>query len=359
MEVVHNNSIEQERERIERAKDFDFRKQVVKRFAQQSVIRSARRSAIRSKNASWGANLFSYILATYAVYYFASLYAGWKFYFLMALGLSILAIWEVSKRMSAVAFFEGTYNQAERWKMWFGAILIILVAGSMGATYYGGNKLVMEENTGAEQVHTARIDSLSILIAKAEADKDLMKGQTWRGKIVRDARKQMNQLQTRIDGLIAERTRLENKDEETNDKLGKEHESKMANLGLVFGGLGAVADIVLIFLLGFAERREWDVFCLTRQTDASVKRSEQVTDNRSPGTDNRSNRSGNRSKSVPKKAAAVTASANPIGFKVQTDASVKGTRRCVNCGTDISHRRSDAKYCGSTCRKEAFENRNK
>lgn len=357
MEIIHNHKIEQEREQIEREKDQDFKRYVVKRFTQQSVIRSARRSAIRSKNASWGANVFSYILAIYAVYYFASLYSGWKFYFLMGLGVIVLAVWEYSKRLSTISFFEGAYNSAERGKMWAGLLMICLVAGSMTATYYGGEKLVIEENNGAEQVHNPKIDSLSNMIAKAEADIQLMKKQTWRGKIVREARAQMNALQYRIDGLIAERTRLEQKDESQNDGLQDEHNSKMANLGFVFGGLGAIADIVLIGLLGYAEKREWDVFCLSRSnTDASKDNRSERTDNRSI---KRSKRSSDSRSSVPKKAAVASASAKPIGFKVQTDASVSGTvRRCLNCQTDITHRRSDAKYCSSTCRKEAFEARN-
>lgn len=365
MEVIHNNQIEKEREQIERAKDDDFRQYIVKRFTQQSVIRSARRSAIRSKNVSWGANAFSYVLAIYAVYYFANLYDGWKFYFLMTLGVVILAAWEIGKRLSTIAFFEGAYNQAERGKMWAGLIMIVLVAGSMSATYYGGERLVVEETTGPKQVHDARIDSLSQMIAKAEADIQVMKKQTWRGKIVRDARAQITSLQSRVDNLIAERTRIEQRDEETNDGLGQEHKAKVTNLGFVFGGLGAIADLLLIGLLGFAEKKEWDVFCLTKkQTDASVNRSENGTDNRSTGTDNRSDnspkRSANRWQRPHKSAAVASAKSNPIGFKVQTDASVLPTaRRCLNCGTDITHRRSDAKYCCSTCRKEAFEAKSK
>ena len=357
MEIIHTQ-IDREREQIERAKDDDYKRYIFKRFANQSVIRSARISAARSKTASWLANAFSFLLAIYAVYYYAEMYAGWKFYALMAIGVFVLAIWEISKRLSSISFFEGFYNQAERDKMWAGVLLFALVAGSMAATYQGGSRLITEETSGPKLVHNTRIDSLSVLIAKAERDQQLMKNQTWRGKIVSDARKQIAALQKRTDLLIAQRLELENKDADENEGLGSEHESKMANLGIVFGGLGAIADIILIGLLGFAERKEWEVFCLSRSgangtADGTVK-------------NDSANRSGNRSsRSVPeptrqaKPAAQVAAAKPPIGFTLRTDASAGTNKRtCSNCGTDISHRRSDAKYCSPTCRKENWEAKN-
>jgi hypothetical protein len=30
------------------------------------------------------------------------------------------------------------------------------------------------------------------------------------------------------------------------------------------------------------------------------------------------------------------------------------TRFCINCGADISHKRSDAKWCGAKCKSEAY-----
>jgi len=105
-----------EKETIATTLDQQFAERVRKRFERKSVIRSARLLARQLKAWSWGANVISFLLAIYAVYYFTSLYPGWKFAGLFALGVLLLAAWEYSKRKSISMFSEGVFDDEKREK---------------------------------------------------------------------------------------------------------------------------------------------------------------------------------------------------------------------------------------------------
>ena len=344
-----------EKERIALTLDAKFAERIRERFEQKSVIRSSRILAERLKIYSWGINALSFALALYAVYYFTSLYGSWKFFALFTLGVVLLALWELAKRESIILFSMGVFNQEKRGNLAMGFVVLFLIGVSMTTTYYGGNKLVVEENNGPEQVHSSAIDSLSVLLSKAEADKELMKSQTWNGVIVRDARKQMSGLQERIDVLLSQKMELEQSDRDENGELKAEHESKMANLGIVFGGLGVLFDLVLIGFLSIAEKKEWEVFCLENNRPAIVpKRTVPVPKRSKNGTDNRSNISKDKGVTVPK----IAAEKRSIGF-FNEQIKIENKRSCLTCGTDISNRRSDAKFCSPSCRKDYWEMKNK
>jgi len=331
----------EDKEKVAITLDSDFAEKVRKRFAQKSIIRSARLLAQRLKITSWGINLFSFLLALYAVYYFAAIYSLWKAVGLFVIGVGLLAAWELAKRYCIINFFEGVYDERARQNILLGIPIVVLLGGSIATTYFGGEKLVIEESSSPEVVHNSQIDSLALLIAEAKADNELMKKQTWDGRIVRDARKQMNILQSRIDILIAEKIKLENRDLDSNDEIQESHKQRLTNFGVIFGGMGALADIALIILLGIAERKEWEVFCLIRSQSTQP-----VTNKRSPER----LRTAKERVTDASKAPKIAAEKRSIGF-IKND----NNRSCLSCGTDISNRRSDAKYCSPTCRKTHWQ----
>lgn len=357
MEVIKTTDHDAEIERIEREKDELYKEQVRKRFKKPSIIRSARLASKKCKRLAWVPNGFSYLLAIYSVYYFSSLYTGFKFYLIVVIGVLGLAAWELGKRACLISFYEGFFGVRGNSAMLYGVVVVALIGGSMATTYYGGDKFVENESKEQEVVHNPKIDSLQAKIKTANANKDEMRKQTWRGKIVGDARENIN-IQ---DNLIADWEKqiafLEARDIDTNDQLGEDHKDRLANFGLIFGGFGAIMDIILIVLIGYAEKKEAEVHFLNlSDTDKkpSNKRSESVP--------NRSKRSEPKEESRQEVPAIATAEAKrPIGFKTSTDASVKpqkGIRTCLNCNTDISHKRSDAKYCSTPCRKAFWETSN-
>jgi len=334
-----------QKEQIEAKLDEKFAERIRQRFQQKSVIRSARLVAENLKLYSWAINALSFLLAVYAVYFFASLYPTWKFAGLLFLGIALLASWEIGKRKSIIIFSEGILDQAKRGNLAMGVVVLFLLAGSMATTYYGGNRLVVEESSTPEQIHTSAIDSLSSLIAQAETDKNLMKSQTWKGVITRDARKQMAGLQKRIDFLLSEKLSLEQADRKENGNILVEHKSRIANFGLIFGAIGVLLDFVLIGFLFVAEKKEFEAFCLIEKS--VPKRSLNVPNRSGNRSDKRQDTSKDKPVSVPN----VAAHKRSIGF-IKEPISVPNGRVCLSCGTDIQNRRSDAKYCSASCRKD-------
>jgi hypothetical protein len=352
MEQRHVN----DREKLEAKKDQQYLQVVAKKYNPGSLIRILRKRAISLKRISVLPNILSFITALYAVYYVAQQYAGFKFAMLMLLGAIILAGIELGKRGSAIFAAEGSYNPSERWKRWLFAPLFILVGISMIVSFYGGDNFVKEENSGPKVVYNKQRDSLQQLIVTAQAEKELMKQQTWKGVITRDARKNISNLNTRIDNLITRKMEYEDKDENKNGTLAEKHLAKMQSLGLAFGGLAVFMDALLIALLFWAEKVEWDAYLIGLET--SGKASGRTDNKKRPDVSKRPKRTDIvKTDRQPERTEIRAFTSRTDATDTRTGAEIVGTvkRSCKNCGTDISHKRSDAKFCQSSCRKRYHE----
>jgi len=357
--------LKDQKEHIEKIKDQNYLDFIRQKYANKDLIRINRQLAKNLKSWSVLFNLVSYSTACYAVYFFASIYAGFQLYFILVLGLILLGTWELAKRFLAINSFEGLFNADESYKRWFGLGLVVAVAVSGFVSYYGGDKFVSQENSGSEHVYNFQIDSINKEIKKAETDKALYTQQTWKGKIVTDARKMMKIQDEKIAALTIQRLKLENMDINKNTQLENEHAAKIANLGLVFGLIAGGCDLFLILFLGWAEKLEWELHCLLTGTGSQKAKKKKTVNNivpmRQPDNDRVQIRAF-RATPAPDhtrpdmdahahththahNAPALAYTRTPVHTRTRTHA-----RECKNCGKEYTGNRR--KFCSDDCSKE-------
>lgn len=293
------------------------------------------------RNISYGPQLISLLTAIYAVYYFASLYAGFKFYFLLIMGGIILGALELAKRELAAMTCKGKFFAEERDKVMWAIPLTLLIAFSFAISYTGGDKFVQEESAAPIASYNAQRDSINRQIAQARDQIAVMKQQTWKGVIVRDARATISRLEDRINALTDQRLKLENRDLAATDKAEAQHEARVTSLGIYFGFAAGLMDVLLVLFFFFSERADWNVHLLANGMD----RTERIERN---GTGN--------AKKVSKLTQPVPVPERPRIRAFQKEEQTE-SRSCANCGTDISHRDTKAKYCSPGCRKAAYMKR--
>ena len=298
------------------------------------------RQATTLRNISYGPQVISLLTAIYAVYYFASLYNGVKFYFLLILGGVILGALELAKRELAAMTWKGKFYTQEREKVMWAVPLALLIALSFAISYTGGDKFVQQESAAPVASYDAQRDSINRQIAEARDQIAVMKQQTWKGVIVRDARATISQLEKRINALTDQRLKLENRDLAATDKAEAQHEARVTSLGIYFGFAAGLMDILLILFFFFSERADWNAHLLANGTERMERN----------GTD--------KIKKVSKLTQPVP-SVERTRIRAFQKENGTDNRTCANCGTDISHRDTKAKYCSPSCRKQAYMKKNK
>lgn len=353
-----------------------------KREIRRDEIRNKRRRVKTFRSVTYVFQALSFLTATYFIYHYAKDYAGFYVVLVWIVGGVLLLVIEAAKRFSILETSQGYYNPEDRHKTRWTPVIVLAIALSATVSYQGGSKFVVEENAGPILVHNAQIDSISQLIAAQEATKAELSTSKWKGALTRAARDGINQANTVIAELMKEQRRLQKRDEYENEVITAQHGDKFTAFGYIFGGFAGFLDLLLLSLLFWAEKDETDIeryakalqketpkryapsvpdeehksvlkavrhdVVLDRITAQNIalerrlsdltgiverlaetpKRSESVTDNR-PRTPKRS--------------------AHTRRKKVTNNT---GIRSCEQCGTDISQKRSDAKFCSSKCRKD-------
>lgn len=238
-----------DKQTIEARKDEQYKEKVIERFfARQNSIRQLRRRHIALDNWSYAFNIVSVATAAYFVFSITSQYpTGWQIVFSSFL-VGLLAMNELAKRF--------TINEAaEETRIWFVATFF-LICISFYASYEGGSRFTVEQAEGPVVEHNFAIDSLNERIAAIDADINRWENQTWRGKIVRDARKGINRLEDAKTALIKQRTELEQRDLHRNDASEQKHTMEIENYGIIFGTVAGLMDALLLICLLIARGAE-------------------------------------------------------------------------------------------------------
>lgn len=238
-----------DKERIELQKDKQYIDEIKRKATERSnQARQLRRRQVALERFSWVFNVVSVATAVYFAISITDTYPTlWQFVFAGAL-ISLLALGEVAKRYAIKEVGEGVY-------MWSAAVAL-LVGVSFFASYTGGNRFTVEMATPPPIERTGAIDTLNIEIAKVDAEIANWKKQTWRGKLVSDARDGIKRLEGIKAGLIEQRTKLENRDLSNNDERQDEHKAEVQNFGNIFGGVAGAMDFCLIICLLLAKSDE-------------------------------------------------------------------------------------------------------
>lgn len=230
-----------------------------KREIRRDEIRNKRRRVKTFRSVTYVFQSLSFLTATYFIYHYAKDYAGFYVALVWIVGALLLFVIEAAKRFSILETSQGYYNPEDRHKTRWTPVIILAIVLSATVSYQGGSKFVIEENAGPTLVHNAQIDSISQLIAAQEATKAELSTSKWKGALTRGARDGINQANTVIAELMKEQRRLQKRDEYMNEAIEKQHGDKFTAFGYIFGGFAGFLDLLLLFLLFWAEKDETDV----------------------------------------------------------------------------------------------------
>ena len=161
--------------------------------------------------------------------------------------------------------------------MWFAPLVLILVAGSITASYIGGDKFVKNETKAPVLVSYSEIDSLNNQIAIEQETVKKLENTTWKGKITRTANKGINlskERQNTIEQRIAE---LKQKQDDENESIINASQERKNSMGFVTGFFSGFMDVLVLIFLALAENWETKADKLLRRQTVSAQQQQRST----------------------------------------------------------------------------------
>lgn len=250
-------------EYLEREKDAEFIERSYNKHKDVPEPRKLRTTANALKLIAVIPQLFGGLLASAGVFIFCESFEVNKILCYIIAGMAFLLI-EVLKRYSLEKTIEGFILPHHSHRKIFLAVLLPLIAISLWSTFVGGEKTPERffdpaptvYNLERDRVKTS-IDSLGLKIAEYET-------QRWKGTIVRDARKVINQLQSEIAQKNERLSYLVAQDEAENKYLKNKDTESKKGAGFLFAIIGCFSDLLLFVFVFFAERCEKRAYMLAR-----------------------------------------------------------------------------------------------
>jgi len=256
-------------ERVER-----FQEGILKKRDKPAFEVRAMRIVGNIRLVSYLPNLFSFLAALYAAYYFASLYSGHKMAAMIVVSVTILALWELAKRFVGMQMVEGFINEQEKGKRWWLPIMVCLVIGSFAVSYWGGDRFVNEESSPPAEWVDPALSSALAEVDRIQSSINSQEKTTWKGRITRDANRNLK-------GLYAQKAAAQEKVnaiqagmKEKNTATLSAFEQKTVSLGIAFGLLAGMMDFLLIGLFFWAEKIEDTVYRLLKRKGMSHKQAQ-------------------------------------------------------------------------------------
>lgn len=241
---------------IQDSLDQEYIEKVKGKFTEQSMIRIMRKRVSNCRNISYGFQVFSLLTLGYFVYYMANAYTGVQFAIVLTFLLLLAAAWEAGKRYTIIETFDGAWNPNRKWKLWFAPLVFLLVAGSIAGSYIGGDQFIKNETAPPLLVHNPQIDSLKALVANEQNTIAQLQNTKWKGSITRDATRGINESKKIQAKLLDQIADLQGKEDLQNAEITSTHTAKKSNLGAMTGAIAGLMDVLLLILLGVAERLE-------------------------------------------------------------------------------------------------------
>lgn len=366
---------------LERNKDVNYAEELKAKHERESnPVTEARIKSVIYRNASIAVNCFSVLTAMGAIAYVIDFFSFAGKIFAVIFMTSILVGIELGKRHLIPNGFQGSA---------FSVIFALLLSSaSMSISYLGGNTWTTELATPPPIEKNPKIDSLNQEIINLDKDIDLWENQTWRGKIVREARKGKKDLESLKIALINQRMALEEEDRVKNRDIKHYHKSKITSLGFVTASIAAGMDVFL-----------WVFLWLMYSTERDAKLAMGLLSSRSPKSGGSTPSSRYKGHTPKPKGPKAPPHAKPASYssgnysledleykrrtgrqisdlnkkieelkkeneelkerlilkeasgeKPKKKSSAAKTTRCVQCGKDFSAKRSTAKYCSDKCK---------
>lgn len=357
-------NLSDDRKALADAEEMKFKDACMSEFVQGTLAAENAEKVRKLMLASFLPNLLSLVTASFFIYHLLSVYSTVVLAVLGLLLLTVAFVIEGAKRGLSSAL-------GKRWQLEGKAAplaviaLAVCMAISMGASYMGGNALVVEASPVPDKVED---EQLATLRAQYDAESDniaALKATTWKGKITRDASKGIIAAKATQNALLERIQTLEAADDATHTETVTTHKAKITNFGYVLGGLAALADIALLLMIWTAKRLKYEVAAAALTlTHRSVNGNSGVNGTHSSVNGNtvngtHSNVNGTQPPPTqPQRIAASASAKRPIGFtKTNANANAK-TRACAHCGSVFEYKNRRAKYCSDDCRGKAWEQRN-
>ena len=241
---------------LEQTKDEEFAERVLNKYEPKDMINTLRIKTNNCRSLSYPFQFISLLSLMAFINWFTDNYQG-VVYYLLIIFLTVIAIgWEIGKRFSIIESFDGAWNPSRKWKMIFFIPAILLCAGSFAGSFKGGDEMTKKHMIDPELIADARIDSLKAAGLATEGLVKTLENTKWKGTTTRTANKGINiatELQLERQKSL---NRIEAKEDQENAKIINKAEAKKASLGLVLGLISGMMDILILILLGFAEKFE-------------------------------------------------------------------------------------------------------
>ena len=284
-------------------------------------------------------NLFSVLTSFFFVYSLLNSFLGLVLGLVLAIAL--LTTIEAFKRLILPSIFKN-YLQFDKlsYLLILSALGLVCLSGFF--SFNGGTVAVHDYTNEVEQIN---IDSIrgyySVLIdAKAEQQKQLSKVK-YKGTTTRTAQRSIEALQTEINSLRGQESKLLSSAISQNDNsILKNQTSKNTN-GLYFSLLALLFDLVIVLCLAFLEYYDY----------RSLSEFGTIDNGKNNGNDN-----GNT--------ATVSSGGNDAEGKEAEPKEVIKTvqvpikKQCLNCSDEFILTNPKKKYCSTSCRVKDWEQKN-
>lgn len=257
-------SLEQSKDRqhLQRAKDRSFVASCVSEFTETSLSQSHREKVKKLSAWSYLPNTISVITAGFFVVY---LLRSYQFAVQIVLGFLLLGVAfsiEYGKR-SLIGEYANEYFRANKTNGLFLVGLVVLFAASMSGSFIGGDQLVVSNASPPSKQVSPELDSLKNAMDTLNAKIALYEGTTWKGRVTRDANKNLTSLNPMKANLQAKIDAIEAKDEQLYAATLLQHQTKTNYFGFVLGIIAIMADGVLFALLWSIKKLKHEVAMLT------------------------------------------------------------------------------------------------
>ena len=228
-------------------------------YREKSILEEAVSKIRNLEVASWIPSVFSIVTASFLVFYLAQPYPLLtKIVIILILG-AVIIVNEIIKRRTVKASVRDVHrNVRPAFVIMAGGVLTVII--SMGSSFVGGNNGVQQNVPRPTLAANPTVDSLDREIAALNQSIATYENTTWKGRITRDANKNLTIVNRIKADLLAQKSALQAEDQQAYQATLAKFETQLISFGWIFGGLAALCDIFLIMIRFAIERIRRDLY---------------------------------------------------------------------------------------------------
>lgn len=228
-------------------------------YRQKTILEEAPGRIRNLELASWIPSVFSIVTASFLIIYLAQPYTLLtKIGVIIILG-AVIIVNEIVKRRTVKHTVQSVHKgQRPSFIIVSAAVLTMII--SMGSSFVGGNNGVQQNIPRPTLAANPTVDSLNREIQALNASIATYENTTWKGRIVRDANKNLTIVNAMKADLLAQKNALAAKDQQAHQATLSKFEQQLISFGIIFGGLAALCDFFLVGISSAIERVRRDLY---------------------------------------------------------------------------------------------------